>query len=81
MTVKELMTFLSSANPEAEVVIMEEDEYINTTSTETSAFKAEDVVMGLFDDQVMTFTGDEQIENSERESFGNEAICILISGV
>jgi hypothetical protein len=77
MTVKELITVLSSANPDAEVVIMDEDDYLN--GEESAAYKAEDILFGLFDDQVQTFTGDNQIDNEERETFGQEAVCILIS--
>jgi len=77
MTVKELITMLSSANPDAEVVIMDEDDYIN--GEESTAYRAEDVINGLFDDQLMSFTGEDQIDNNERDSFGQEAVCIMIS--
>lgn len=78
MKVSELITVLQSVSQDADIVIMEEDDYINVKEG-IPVYSVEDAIVGLYDEQTQDFTDIREIENNEKDVFGDEAVALIIS--
>jgi hypothetical protein len=79
MKASELITILQSVPPESEVILMEEDDYLNEPDNPV-VYAVNEALTGFYDPQTKNFTEDVGLENEKdcKEIFGEEAVCLLV---
>lgn len=77
MLVRELISLLEEVDPNAEVVIRN----LSTDEFDENALKAVDVQTGYFDEEVLSFTAAEEIEEGIEDgdgTFGSDAVALCV---